>query len=486
MRKALFSIGAIQVLIILVNMARSKVLSMYFGPATFGIVSTIDQVVLSVVQLAGLGFPFFSLKFLSLSHSENHHRFQSVYVSFLGWLVGLSLLATILVLALISWKPSLFGADLVPYQQFLMLALLGVPSAILGIYFVHVLAASQMPSTSSFLSFTVTLCLSAAGCIGALQGGIEGLYIGVVSAGVITTLASLLYIGKKLHLNIFGKFVGIFKEFKRSPEVISFSLLGYFALSTYSIAMLVTRYCVFSRLGDEQAGFLQAVLAFALALGAVSGPMSTLYLTPKINRGTTIDEKLNSADDFQKNIIFIVTILALPILLFPKLALTILFSAKFIPTYQFLYLFVLWQCLYQIVNVYRLLLVGLDDVFFFSMSTSLGYGVVILLSPDMIESYGLNGAALALISGIAFSGLLTICRLRLKFKYGLPFGVWLRISFCLSSIFVTGHLFNEIDELSQIGLAYRGGFLLIFMMFIWLFMTKDQKDYIFQYKQKQS
>ena len=78
----LLSIGFIQVLIILVNIGRAKVLSMLLGPAGFGIVSTIDQVVLSSVQLGGFAIPFIALKFLSHAHSESHDRLAITFASF--------------------------------------------------------------------------------------------------------------------------------------------------------------------------------------------------------------------------------------------------------------------------------------------------------------------------------------------------------------------------------------------------------------------
>ena len=171
------------------------------------------------------------------------------------------------------------------------------------------------------------------------------------------------------------------KELKISPDIVHISLMIYVGLSAYSIAMLVTRYYVFSKLGEDQAGFFQAAIGISLALGAISGPMNTLFLTPKVNRAIPDSEKIMAANEFQSNIMLVLMIIVFPVIVFPKLTLLVLFSSKFIPAYKIIYLFIMWQSLYLIVNVYQQLLIGLDDVVFYSISTTLGFGLVILLSP---------------------------------------------------------------------------------------------------------
>lgn len=486
MRKVLFSIGAIQILIILINMCRAKILSLLLGPAGFGIISTIDQVVLTVSQLAGFSLPFISLKFLSRSHSEGSLRFQSTFSSFLKGIIGVSIFATALALVLVIWKPDAIGTDLVPYKKFLILALFGIPSLMLGIFFIHTLAALQRSSSSVLLNFFVTLCLAVAACVGAWLGKITGLYYATIYMGLLTTIGTLIYLRKIFNLRSFSASAGILKELKHSPEIITFSIMTYFAVSSYSIAMLVARYYVFSNFGEEIAGMFQAVLSISLAVGAISGPMNTLYLTPIVNRTISNQEKLNAAHHFQKNIIIILVLLALPMLLYPKLSLIILFSSEFISASQALFLFILWQCLYIIVNVYQQLLIGMDDVLYYSITTALGFILVIVLSPLLVPLYGLSGVAISFISGIAFNGILTDYRLRSRFRSGIPRSVWIRILFCLISILMTGLIFNRIDELTQIGFAYRIGYIFIFLIIIWFLQIKNQREYAFNYKNNRS
>ena len=175
MSRVLFSVGVIQVFIILTGMIRAKILSIVLGPAGFGIIATIDQVVLTVIQVGGFGIPLFSLKFMSRAHSEGNRRFQTVFSSFLRGLFLLSIMVTILVIGITWWHPALLGVELVPYKLFILLALLNVPAMMLGIFFVHTLAAAQMTSASATLNLVVTFCLAFAASSAAWLFGMDGI-----------------------------------------------------------------------------------------------------------------------------------------------------------------------------------------------------------------------------------------------------------------------------------------------------------------------
>lgn len=484
MSKALLSIGVIQVLVILVNMGRAKVLSIMLGPAGFGIVSTIDQVVLSLVQLGGFAVPFIALKFMSHAHSESHEKFQIAYSSFLSGVLALSLLSTSLLIAVLAWQPDLLGEDLVAYSEYLHLALFAVPSLMLGIFFMNTLAAAQRSAGSAYLSFAVTLALALAACMGVWLGGIKGLYMATVGTGLITSLATLIFVGRSLQLDVLHSSAGIIKELRRKPEIISMALILHIALSAYSVALLIVRFYVFSDGGEVQAGFFQALLSIALALGAISGPMNALYLTPLLNRALPLEEKLNAAHEFLRNITLVLTVVALPILLFPKLAIFTLFSSEFISVSKVVYLFILWQCLYQMVNVYQQLLIGLDDTTFFTISTTAGYLLTIALCPVLIANYELEGAALSLIGGILVTCLLTAWRLKTRFNSAIPRGTLLRVALCLSGTIVTGILLNRVEEWSLTGMGVRLVYAVIYTAALWLLLNQTQKQFVLGLRHK--
>ena len=245
MSHPLFSIGFIQILIILVNMGRAKVLAMLLGPAGFGIVATIDQIVLSVVQIAGFAVPFIALKLLSFTHSENHERFQIAYSSFLSGILGLSISSTLILLGILQFKPDLFGDDIAPYLNYLQLALFGVPTLMLSFFFVNTLAAGQKAASSAYLNFIVTLCLSIAACLGVFFGDILGLYFATIATGIVTSVATVIYVNRYLGVKIRHKDAGFIKYIRQKPQIVSMALVLHVALSAYSVAMLVIRYFVF-------------------------------------------------------------------------------------------------------------------------------------------------------------------------------------------------------------------------------------------------
>lgn len=484
MSKVLFSIGFVQILIILTNMGRAKILSILLGPAGFGVVATIDQVVLSVVQLAGFAVPFIALKFLSHAHSESHDKFQQAYSSFLTGILGLSVTITAMLLVALYFKPDLFGLDILPYVEYLHLALFSVPTLMLAIFFVNTLAAAQQSSRSAFLNFYVTLALAVAAVGGVMLGGMFGLYVAAVGTGVLTTIATVLYVGKSLDLKALNPSSGLIKEIKRKPEIASTALVLHVALSAYSVSMLTVRFFVFTGSGEEQAGFLQALLSIALALGAISGPMNALFLMPLLNRALPLQEKLAAAHSFLKNITLVLSVIALPVVLFPKLAIFVLFSSEFLEIAPVVYLFVLWQCLYQMVNVYQQLLIGLDDTLFFSVSSSLGYVVAIAICSPLIAVFALKGAAIALVVGILVSSLITSYRMKSKFRSAIPLALWLRMSLCLGSIAIIGIVFNQIEEWSVGGLVARLGFSFVYIAALWFLLSSEQKQFVLNLRRR--
>lgn len=484
MSRALFSIGFVQVLIILVNMVRAKVLSILLGPAGFGVVSTIDQIVVSVIQLGGLAVPAVALKLLSYAHSDSHEKFQEAYSSFLSGILGLSLIATAIMLALIGLKPDLFGADIVPYIEYLNLALLSVPTLMLALFFVNTLAAAQKSEHSIYLHFIVTLSLTVAGCLGVYFGGIMGLYIATIPTGIIASIGTLVFVRRTLKVKVFSQATGLVKAIRRKPEIASIALVLYITLSAYSIMMLVVRFFVFSSLGEEQVGFLQALLSIALALGAISGPMNALFFMPLVNRALPLDAKLKAAHDFQRTITLLMAAITLPFILFPKLALFLLFSSEFIVISQLVYLFILWQCLFQMLNVYQQLLVGLDDTLFATIGSTSGYLIAIILCALLIPDFGLTGTAIALIIGLLVTGLMTSYRLKTKFHSAIPADLWVRTLLCLAGITITGLTFNQIEEWSLGGITARAGFACAYISALWFFLNAEQKQFVLNLRHK--
>ena len=478
MSRVLFSIGVVQVLIVLVGIGRSKVLSVLLGPAGFGVVSTIDQVALTLVHLGTLSVPFTAMKFMSHSHSDGLKAFQRTYRSFLRILTLLVVTATTLATAILAWWPGVFGRDLFALSLPLQIAILGVPALALNNFFINTLAAAQRPSSAAGLSLLATLMLAVAAIVGERVGGLSGLYVATVFAGVLTTAGTLVYLHRSLGLRLAGPTESLLRELRQRPEFISYSAYFYLLLSAYSLTMLATRYYVFSRLGAAEAGLLQALLSVALTVGAVLAPMSNLFLSPLLNRRLPAPDKVRAANDFAGKTLVLLLLASLPVILFPQIVLATLFSGRFVAGANSLFLFVLWQCLFQVVNVYQQLLIGLDDVLFVSVAALAGFGTAALLAPVLVSALGLGGAAMALTIGMAVYGVVAAVRLRARFASGLPVGFLIRLGYVLVVVLMAGSILNTSTELSLVGMAERFAFALAALGIFWMLLGSEERHFV--------
>jgi PST family polysaccharide transporter len=455
MSRVLVSIGAIQLVIMFVALVRAKALSILLGPAGYGVTSTIDQTVLSVMQLAHLSLPFTAMKFMARRHSDGHEAFERTFATFFRALVLQGLIAVLVVAALLAWRPGLFGADLSTYRPYFYVAILGVPAAMLNVLFVNTLASAQRGAASAMLNMLVLLALAAAAVVGVVLHGIPGLYVATVATGVGTTIGSIWYLRRSLGVHVGATTLGLRRELRSSPDIVRFALLIYVAMSAYSLTMLATRYFVFAGLGATGAGLLQALLGIALTVGAVVTPMNGLFFTPYVNRQLPAETKAAAADDFAAKLTLLLLVVGVAAALFPRLVLTLLFSHRFAAGATALAFFVAWQCLYQLVNVYLQLLIGLDDVAWFTITTCVSYAVAALAFPRLISTFGLAGAAMALSAAMLVAFTSALYRLRRRFGVGIAPAVLARGAFCLVTVLGAGRIFAPPTELTAGGAAAR-------------------------------
>lgn len=474
--RVLASIGALQVLVLLVALLRSKVLSLLLGPAGFGVASTIDQTVTTLAQLGALSLTFTAMKFMSRAHSEGHDAFRSTYATFLRALLALGLITTFAALALLAVRPGVFGADMAPYRMPLAVGMLGIPATILGILLMNTLAAAQRAPQSALLGLLTAANLAVGAVAGYVAGGLTGLYVGTVAAGAIASLASVQWLRRTLGVDAGERGTGVVSQLRRSPEILSYSMMLYAAMAAYSLTLLATRYFVFSGLGAVQAGLFQALFSLALTVGAVMNPMNNLFLTPLVNRNMPVEQKLAAANDFTGKMAVLLLAAALPLSLFPGNVISILFSANFTPAAGMLFLFIGWQCLYQLVNVYLQLLVGLDDIRFFTLLTVLSYAGVSALFPVLIPRMGLGGAAVALAAGMVASGIGAHLRLRSRFHCRIAGAVVLRAAFVLAAIVGSGLLVARLPgELTITGGAARLAYGVTSLALLWALLRPDER-----------
>jgi O-antigen/teichoic acid export membrane protein len=476
MLRVMVSVGAAQALILFVALARAKSLSVMLGADGYGVVSTIDQAVVSLVQLGGLSLPLVAMKFMARSHSDGAEAFERTFIAFFRALAALGVLAVLGGYALFVWFPGMFGPDLAALRDFFVLAILAVPAMILNIHFVQTLAAAQLPGESVWLNMLVQGALAVATIAGVWFGGIAGLYGATTGTGIALSVGALVYLHRRLGVDVRRQTPGAIAELRASPAIASYSLLLYVALASYSLAMFLTRYFAFVELGARDAGLLQAILGIALTLAAIPNAMNAHFFAPLVNRRAPVTDKMVAANSFAAKVLVALTIGGVAVALFPRLLLTLLFSTEFVSAAPVLFAFVLWQCLYQLGNVYLQLLVGLDDVGYYAFASVLAYGGAALLLRPAIGSMGLAGTTVAFSVTMAMAMMAAYLRLRVRFGVTISRPVGLRAILCLGAVAGAGMLFDPMTESTSAGMALRVGYALLVAAFVWITLSADERS----------
>jgi PST family polysaccharide transporter len=483
--KIFIAISTIQTLAILASLARSKVVAVFLGPEGVGIISIVDQVVQVVAQISALSLPVAAVKFLSRSHSEGIAAFRRSYSSFLKALLMMSIAGTVVTITLATFHTDLFGSEISRYRDLLIIALIGIPTMILGSFFSSVLAAAQKPRTSATLAVITNAISSIATYIGISLGAIYvgtfmgkllALYFGNVLAAIFLTAGILIYLRKTLHLPLYDRNVGLLDELKRSPEIIIFSFVLFFAATTYSLSLLVARYAVLMNFGEAEAGLFQAVLALALGISMVLNSANGLFFMPVVNRNISTDEKIRTAIEFQNRLIIIQSVVAMPVALFPQLMLTLLFSPQFTVASQYVFLFVIAQCILQLAGVYQVLLIGLDDLVIYATVTCAGHLSLALFSWILTPHYGIFGISISFVISGAITFLMAWARLRSKHGFSIPGRLGSLIGYSLSALLLVGMISSKYEDWNVSVALLKAGVYLSFMVSMLFFLSKEERS----------
>ena len=472
MLRVFFAIGALQAVAIVLTALRAKLLAVWLGPGGMGVVSMVDQFVQSAAYFSALSLPFAALKFLSRAHSEGEASFRRSYGGFAKAALVLAGGGTLVAAALALVGADWMGEAVARYRGLLLIALLGLPATVLNGFFSHVLAAARQYRASSLLAIVTGAAMLAATLLGLALGGLRGQYLGNALAGTAVALGTLLYLNRSLGLPLYDRAASVTAELRRSPEIVPVSVLMFAAALAYSLSFLVARYAVLKHFGEAEAGLLHAPLAIAVAMGLVLTPVNGLYLTPIMNRSSGREEKLRTVVEFQKHMLVILGVAGVAVALFPQPILALLFSAAFTPSAQFVYLFVIWQCLFQLAGVGQAVLIGLDEVKAYAAITVAGYALLALTAWVAAPRLGVPGVALGFITSGATMLLLALVRLRVKHGFAFPGSLSLLVVYILAAVLLAGLSAGW-------GLAVVSARLVYYLLFVaglLLFLSKEERS----------
>ena len=475
MLKIILSIGAIQAVAIIIQFARTKVVAILLGPEGVGVVSTIDQIAQFVAFTVAFSLPLASVKFLSKAHSEGHDAFKRSYAGFLKLLTLISVAGTGIAAALVYFRPEVLGPSVEKYQLYVLLALLSIPTLILSGFFTNVLASAQKYRESASLAIITNAVTTAAVISGVLTVGILGVFAGGTFAGLALTLGIIIYLWKRADLPFFSSDADIFSELKRSPNIVSFAAMLYLGSFSYMLSLLVARYAIISNFGEAEAGLLQGAIVLSVAIGMVLNPANGLYLTPIMNRDIAKEEKIKAAVEFQRKMVMILCLVSLPIVMFPQLMLTILFSNKFAAVGNIVFLFIFAQLITQLSGVHQAFLIGADDLKVYAVITTAGQFGFAILAWILAPAYGIAGIAIGSIISSLVIFLASLFRLKMKHGFSLPWNLRWLMGFSLSIVLLAGWTSGLASELAVHSVILKCIYLAIFVASLFFFLNDDER-----------
>jgi O-antigen/teichoic acid export membrane protein len=476
MLKAILAIGGIQGIAIAIQFARTKVVAVLLGPEGVGVVSTIDQIVQFAAFAVALSLPLASVKFLSKAHSDGYEAFKQSYAGFFRLLAGIALAGTAITATLVFLRPEVLGTGVAKYQTYVVIGLLSMPAIILGGFFTNVFASAQKYRTSAALAVITNAATSLAVVVGILTAGILGVFVGGTFAGLILTLGIIIFLWKRMDLPFFSHGVHILSEIKRSPNIISFAAMLYLGSVSYSLSLLVARYAVLSNYGEAQAGLLQGAIVLSVAIGMVLNPANGLYLTPIMNRDIDKDEKMKAAVEFQRKMVMILSLVSLPVVMFPQLMLTILFSSKFTSVGHIVFLFIGAQMITQLSGVHQAFLIGVDDLKAYAVISTIGQLGFASLAWLLAPAYGIYGIAVGSVVSASAIFFATLLRLKLKHGFWPPRNLRWLIASAVSILFVAGFSSGLTAEANLQSVVAKCMFFAICIVGMFLFLDSDERS----------
>ncbi len=395
-------IGALQALTLLVLLARGKLAAVTVGPEGVGILGVIEALVQSVAHLFSFGLPIAAVRFLSQAHGDGPSAFAASYSRFLRRVVASGVVGVVLAVGFVWLRPDVLGPALRPYRGLVLLSLLGAPFLPLRDLLANALAAARATRASAALSFWVAVGSTiGAGAGIVVESSVRGFLVGTLAGSGAALVAIAAWLPRRLALPDGASPPSDPVEAAPSSEVAVTALVLWVSFLSYPLAQFVARHIVLARFGTAEAGLLQAGLGLSGLPALLLGPATALYLAPVVNSRGPADAKGRIAASFLRDLALASALLALPLVLFPHLALRLPFAATFEGAAGSLALLVVGQALRILAGVFYVFLVGLGDVRVYGVLVVVSQVLFGLLSWRLGSRDGVHGVALAfLVSGL--------------------------------------------------------------------------------------
>ncbi len=416
----LLGLGALQAVAMLVLFARTKVLAILLGPERAGELRVLDSLLAVFAQTAALSFPFAALSFLPRAWQHGESSFQRLLLGMGRVLLLTSGLAAVVGLGWAGIAPRVLNEDLAHDPWLLSLGFLSVPGLVLLPFVQNAFAARGQPKRSLAYAALQAVLFSISGILGAWLGGLRGLVVG----GLIATLVMVVAGWRTLRRRESDQASAPVPS--ASTPLTASEILGVprgvwrFAVVLFALAFLApwvalkVNGIVADVGGRASLGFLAAAVGVALSVRSVIGAAHPVLLTPQMNRGGTVAERLLAADQYQTVLTGLALALVPPVLLWPKLCIHVLYQPEFLPAASSVWVFVIAELLTILAGTYQALIVAEGRLGFHVAQNVAAQALLWGTSFAMVPHWGLAGAGAAAIVGqlLLLTGTLAALRWR--------------------------------------------------------------------------
>ena len=472
MLRVLLAIGAVQMMAMVVLLARTKGLALLLGPDQVGILAVIDKLVAVLVQTASLSLPFAAVRFLpalwDADRREFHVRLRAMSVT----LAALSLVAMVVGVVVTMIDPERWGRELQPYRFVVFVAFFTVPVQVLVPFVQNAVAAGFVPRRSMFFYLAHAIVFTVSAVVGAWWSGLSGIFLLYAALGSVFAGVALVRLNKPTDPSI-----------RLPPPTLStlalpapvwrFSLafVGLAFLMPY--AALFIHYRILTDQGANAAGWMQAAIGIALAVRGVLGSAHPTFLTPQLTRGGTPEERMRWAGEFQKTFCILTGIVLPPLLLFPDVAVRLLYSPAFLPGARFVFIFVLVEIVILLAGTYQVIVLALNRIAFHVGQNLVAQLITIAVGATAIPTLGIAGAGLATLSAQVFLYISTTTFLRRTFQLRLSARTSVITLYLVAMLVTCGVAGRFPAEMLWTAVAARLGLYVVLAGGLLLFLTAE-------------
>lgn len=437
MFRVLLTIGAVQVATMLVLLVRTKTLAVMLGPEAVGVMAVIDKLLAVIVQTVSLSLPFAAVRFLPERWAAGPAEFNDLFTRMRNVLMVLILAATVGALLVTVFRPAIWGIALLPYHDVVLVSIIGLP-AVAFVPFLQNAIAGRMQQNRSMVVGLLHAIVIASAVVGIWYQGLVGYYAVYAALGALLVWAITRSVTKSTTATA-SEYRGraAFPVGLPTP-VWRFSGALFILTFLSPFAALFVHYRVLSEHGAEAAGWMQAAIGISLSVRAVLGSAHGVFLTPNVNRGGSPEDRMKWANNFQSMFCLIAGLVLPPLLLFPELAIHILYSAAFTNGAIYVMIFVLTEILVLLSGTYQSLVIALDNMPFHVATNLSAQLLVVAVAYVLVGPLGILGAGLAVLVAPIFMYISTMIFLYRTFGIRMPQRVIVCSGWLLTSVLAAG------------------------------------------------